>query len=443
MSYTIPPIVREMRTRHTRTRAEESAVKGTDLHLMRASNRLLILNCVREHGSITRAAIARQTGLSRTTVSSIMDQLLKEGYVRDGETQRASASGGRRVVPVHFQAAAGCILGVALGRNHLTILVSDLAATILKETTIPFETSRGADFCIPLLAEKLRSSVAEQHISWGKVVGVGMGMPGPLDAQLQGPAAPLLLPGWEGVNVRKILSAELGVPVYLDNNANMGALGESRYGAGHDAADLLYLKVGTGIGGGIVMGGQVYRGRSGSAGEIGHMTVDPNGPICNCGNPGCLEALVGGRAIVADARQAISLRRRVGALEGDAQVNGSKVIHLTTVAQVVQAAFEGDPACRAAIEQAGEYVGIALASLVNFFNPSLIVLDGNTMRAGEMLLEPIRRTVAARSLPAPLANTQIVPGILGGNAIALGGVATVIDLAFSPNPSSMYSVAEA
>ena len=446
MSNTARHIVRTMRTRDAHTQAESSSqAKGTDLHLMRESNRLLILNCVREHSSITRAMIARNTGLSRTTVSSIMDELLKEGFVWEGDTQRAALSGGRRVIPVHFNAAAGYILGAVLGRNHLTILLSDLAANLLKERTIPFETSRGAAVCLPLFVAELRAFVAEQHAAWSKIVGLGLGMPGPLDVSLQKSAAPPLLRGWEGVNVWDVLSHELEIPVYLDNNANMGALGESRYGAGRDVADLLYLKLGTGIGGGIIMGGQLYRGNSGSAGEIGHMTVLPDGPRCNCGNRGCLEALVGAPAIVEDARQGLSLKRHAAYGKGNGRdgFHQHTPPHLTDIAQVVQAALDGEPACKAALEQAGEYIGIALASLVNFFNPSLIVLDGKTSRAGEMLLLAIRRTVAERSLPNSLATTRIIPGALGGNAIPMGGIATVIEAAFGVSSSVRRPLAKA
>ncbi len=437
MSKTARHIVRTMRSRDAHTQAEGSPPKGTDLHLMRESNRLLILNCVREYGSITRADVARHTGLSRTTVSSIMDELLKEGFVREGDTQRAPLSGGRRVIPVHFNAVAGYILGIVLGRNHLTILLGDLAANVLKERTQPFETRRGAEVCLPLLVDELRGFVAEQRIAWSKLVGIGLAVPGPLDIHLQRPASPPLLPGWEGVNFQQVLSKELETPIYVDNNANMGALGESRYGAGREVADLLYLKLGTGIGGGIIMGGQLYRGHSGSAGEIGHMTVDPNGPRCNCGNRGCLEALAGSTAIVEDARQGLSLRRKI---ERDAdgayrQLDWRPRPDLADIDGVVQAALDGDPACKAALEQAGEHIGTVLASLINFFNPSLIVLDGKTMRAGELLLATTRRTVAERSLPAPLAHTRIVPGALGGKAIPIGGIATVIEAAFGASAS--------
>jgi predicted NBD/HSP70 family sugar kinase len=392
-------------------RSDESATRGADLHLMRETNRMLVLNCVREHGAIARAAVARQTGLSRTTIGNIMGDLLREGLVRESESQREVASGGRRVIPVHFNASAGFVIGVAMGRHHVTLLLADLAASVIKRTDVPFATARGPQVCLSELATHLRTFAAEQRVAWSKVIGIGVGIPGPVDLEQQRSASPPRMPGWDGTNVSGILSEALKKPVYLDNNCNMGALGEIRYGAGRDVSSLLYVKVGTGIGSGLVVSGQIYRGNSGSAGELGHMTVDPSGPPCDCGNRGCLEASAGGPAILAEVRAA-------GRDVGD-------------MAQVIEAAHQGDLVCVAALRRAGDQLGTVLAGLVNFFNPAWIVLDGSTMRAGDLVLDAVRASVAARSLRAPLAQTQITCAALSGSAIALGSVATVLDAAFS------------
>jgi predicted NBD/HSP70 family sugar kinase len=392
-------------------RSDESAARGADLHHMREANRMLVLNCVREHGAIARAAVARQTGLSRTTIGNIMDDLLREGLVRESESLREVTSRGRRVIPVHFNASAGFVIGVAMGRNHVTLLLADLAANVIKRADAPFATARGPQVCLSELATDLRAFAAEQRVAWSKVIGVGVGIPGPVDLAQQRSASPPRMPGWDGTNVSGVLSEALKKPVYLDNNCNMGALGESRYGAGHDVGSLLYVKVGTGIGSGLVVGGQIYRGHSGSAGELGHMTVDPSGPLCDCGNRGCLEASAGGPAILAEVRAA-----------------GRDV---SDMAQVIEAANQGDLVCAAALRRAGDRLGVVLAGLVNFFNPAWIVLDGSTMRAGDLALDAVRASVAARSLRAPLAQTQVTSAALSGSAIALGGVATVLDATFS------------
>ena len=404
----------------------KGSAKGTDLQMMRESNRLLILNYVREHGPIARAAIARATGLSATTVSTIIDALLQEGFVNEGIMQKAVASSGRRVVPVHFNAAVGYILGIALGRNHLTMLLCDLSASVVGRSSFPFDTGRGAAVCLPLLATALRAFVSEQGIAWNRIVGVGLGMPGPIDPYLQGPVTPPRMPGWHNVNVRDLLSQELAIPVYLDNNANLGALGESRYGAGQGASNMIYLQLGAGIGGGLIMDGKLYRGSTGGAGEIGHMTVEPQGPLCSCGKRGCLEALAGAVAIVEEARQ----RESVSQDTHTPTIAPEPASEITNITQVVQEAQEGNAACAGALEYAGISIGIALANMMNVLNPSLILLDGSSMRAGSLLLEPIRYSIAAYSLPDLQENTRVMLGALGGDATALGGVAIVLDAIF-------------
>lgn len=392
--------------------------QGTDLQLMHEFNRLLVLNCVRESRVIARAEVARRTNLSRTTVGNIIDELIIEGFVREGGSQRSKPSGGRRIVPVHFNTRAGYVIGIAMGRNHLTILLTDLVAEVISQRELPFATQRGPEVCLAELAAQVQRFLAEHAVPEQAVVGVGLGMPGPLDSAQEKPLAPPRMPGWDQAPVRHLLTEALGLPVFLDNNANMGALGESRYGVGRSVRDLLYVKVGSGIGSGLIIGGQIYRGGSGSAGEIGHMTIDPDGLPCACGNRGCLETLAGGPAILSAARRGVPA--------------------VQTVADVAAAAQAGDAHCRAALRDAGEALGIAFASLINFFNPSMIVVDGSTMRAGDLILEPIRQSAALRALSAPLANTVITPAALAGRAIALGGVATVIDFAFSAPGSLSY-----
>jgi predicted NBD/HSP70 family sugar kinase len=252
-----------------------------------------------------------------------------------------------------------------------------------------------------------------------------------MNASLQRTIKPPRMPGWDGVDVRSILARELAVPVYLDNDANLGALGESRFGAGVGVPDLTYVKIGTGIGGGLVMSGHIYRGSVGSAGEIGHVTVDPEGPLCDCGNRGCLEAMVDAQMITRDAVEGISLRaaRTAHTAHADA-APALATLRAPEVADVVNAAIQGDAAARAALTRAGELVGVVLASLVNLINPSLILVGGGVARAGDILLDPIRRAIAARSFSVASAHISVRAGALGDNATALGGVAVVTDAAF-------------
>ncbi|QBD81695.1 ROK family protein [Ktedonosporobacter rubrisoli] len=262
------------------------------------------------------------------------------------------------------------------------------------------------------------------------------------------------MPGWDNVDVWGVLQHEFGVPLYMDNDANMGALGESRCGAARGSMNMAYIKVATGIGGGLIVDGHIYRGHSGSAGELGHISIDEDGPLCVCGNRGCLETLAGARAIVEDALLGRSLHARgeANAEKGSAvsllvrrkdqlaqAEPGSAEYVRADIADVILAAQRGDAASVAALERAGEHIGIALAGLINLFNPATIVVDGGVARAGALLLAPLRRVAAACSLPAAWNGTRILPGELGNDAIALGAVITVIDIAFSPVPHPLSS----
>ena len=393
---------------HARDTRLSLASRGTDLQLMRESNWLLVLNYVRVHGGLPRAEVARQTGLSRTTVGNIIDDLLAEGLVRESGSERAIPSGGRRVIPVHFNADVANIVGIALGRHRLIMVVTDLGANVLGRREVPFPAYDGPDLCLPLLAEALRDFIGQQGIPWNKVIGVGVGMPGIVK---EGVCLSPTIPGWIGTNVYERISALVGLPIYLDNNAKLGALGESRFGNAFGVESMLYVRVGTGIGGGLVLDGQVYRGGAGSAGEIGHMVLDPRGPACSCGNIGCLEMFAGKQAII----------DRVHAAKPE-------VADIVTVLQLAQA---GDPVCIEALQRAGESIGAIVAGLVNFISPVLIVVDGSTMRAGELVLAPIREAVATKSLPTPRSYTRVIAGALGSSAITLGGVATVLDAVFN------------
>jgi predicted NBD/HSP70 family sugar kinase len=405
--------------------------KGADLRAMRTFNRLLVLNCVRQHGPLARVDVARRTSLSRTTVSSIIGALLKEGLVREGNQLDAAPSGGRRAIPLHFNAEAGYVLGVDIGRSHLTILLTNLAAEIIARRSGPFDASLGPAACLPKVVAQLQAFASDQDIGWDRIIGIGIGIPGPVDTRLRMLVRPPRMPGWDHVDICAILRRDLKVPIYLDNDANMGALGESYFGAGRGIADLAYVKLATGIGCGLVINGNIYRGSQGTAGELGHVTIDADGPLCECGNRGCLEAVAGAEAIV----QSICLATPDRSARGpDAAPD---------IADVVQTALDGDLDSRAAIERAGEHIGVALADLINVVNPSIILLDGGVARAGELLLAPIRRAIACRSLTAAAEHTRLRLGELGDNAIALGAVATVIGMAFgAPDALSTPVVAE-
>lgn len=438
MNQPIQRLVHSMRSQNSQSKAQ-----GADFQYVRELNRLLVLNCIREHGPLARFMIAQRTGLSRTTVSNIIDVLLQEEFIHEGNFLDASPVGGRRPITVHFNADAGYVIGIDVGRTHLTILITNLAAKIVTQKSCAFDTECGPEICLPILTSEVCTLMEASHLDWKRVVGIGLGIPGPLDATFHRLSSPPHMPGWNGVDIWKALQEAFDVPLYVDNDANMGALSESRYGAGRGYADLAYVKIGTGIGGGLIINGHIYRGHSNSAGELGHITIDENGPPCVCGNRGCLETLAGARAIVEDARQGISralVQERQGLPSDSTEVPlPIEDVHMD-IASVIQAAQNGNAASIAALEHAGERIGMALAGLINLFNPSAIVIDGSVVRAGEILLAPLRSVASCSSLPAAWKGTHILIGELGTAAIALGAVLAVIDAAFGiPTVSAVVS----
>ena len=440
MEHAVQRLMRDMHSYNNFAGNGQSMAQRADHHLVREFNRLFVLNCIREHGPIARVKIAQRTGLSRTAVSSIIDALLQEGFVREGELLNAAPMGGRRAIPVHFNADIGRIIGVDVGRSHLAMLITDLATGIIAQRSGPFDMDRGPAYCLPQLIREVQSFVEDTGVDWHQVVGIGLGIPGPLDTQLHKLSAPPGLPEWDGVDVWQTLQRAFNIPLYLDNDANLGALGESRYGAGRNSAYLAYIKIGTGIGAGLILNGRIYRGNGGSAGELGHVTIDENGPLCNCGNRGCLETLAGARAIVEEARRDISLADATetvnlkGSNSAFAELPvfpGNAPVDIT---DVIQAAQNGNAASLAALEHAGERIGVALAGLINLFNPSTIVIGGGVARAGELFFAPIRRAASSRSLPAAWKGTRILPAEMDTTGVALGAVSLVIDSAFGIPP---------
>jgi predicted NBD/HSP70 family sugar kinase len=338
--------------------------KGTDQRSMRDANRFLVLNYIRIKQTLLRSELAHVTGLSRTTIGTIVDELLLVGIIQ----QEADQEGGdRRTSKLFFNAAAGKVLGGTLGRNHLTLLLADLAGTPLSYQTQPLATEEGPEKGLLALEKRIKAFLSQQ-MAWEKLIGIGLGIVGPLDPSQQKTAVPTPFEGWAGVAIQNTLQHSLGVPVSLDNDGNMGALGESRYGFGQQVHNMLYLKVGSGIAGGLILNKQLSRGEQGMAGEIGHIPVDLHGTLCRCGQYGCLETVAGKSGILMEARR----------------LNPA----IMTMPQVIAAAREGNLACVHALERAGTSLGFALASLVNCLNPAFIVLDGSTMQAGDILVRP-------------------------------------------------------
>ena len=382
----------------------EDAAAGSPREL----NKARVLGALRTLGETSRAEIARRTGLSRSTVSSIVGELLDAGLVseRDRPVNGTASRGGRPPTTIALDPAAGVAVGIDFGKRHLSVAASDLGHTVLAETRRDMVEDYTAADGMEQAKELVDAVLDEVDIDRADVLGVGMGLPGPVHRPTGTIGSGTILPGWAGVRLLDEMEGLLEMPVYVDNDANLGALSELYWGAGRGCSNFAYLKVATGIGAGLVAGGRVLQGAGGTAGEIGHISVDDDGDICRCGSRGCLETVAAAPAIVR------MLRRGIG--------------HDLEPEQVIERAEAGDLACRRALADAARHIGGAVATLCNLFNPERIVVGGTMGGAGELLLDPLRESVQLRALQSAAEDVEIVPGRLGERAELLGAVALVL-----------------
>ena len=367
---------------------------------------------LRELGATSRAELARRTGLSRATVSSVLAELQASGLVDAGGSDAGGP--GRPAELVRLNRAAGAALGIDFGKRHLRVVLADLGHHVLAERCVELAFDHEASAGIERAAGLVDEVLAESRAARDAIVGVGMGLPGPVRAGTGELGSSTILPGWVGVRAAEAMGDRLGLPVTVDNDANLGALAEWTWGAARGCQTLAYVKVATGIGAGLIVDGRPFRGAGGTAGELGHIVVDPHGPICRCGSRGCLETLVGAQALV-DV-----LRPSLGEL---------------TVADVLERAHAGDAACRRVLADAGAAIGAAMATLCNLFDPERVVVGGDLAAAGDLLLSPARAALGR----AAITGAALVAGVLGDRAEVLGAIA----LALRESGLGLAPVAEA
>jgi predicted NBD/HSP70 family sugar kinase len=367
-----------------------------------------VLGALRLAGITSRAELARQTGLSRTTVSSLIGDLVREGLVAERVDASASpgSQGGRPPVLVSLDRRAGAAVGVDFGKSHVTVAVADLGHTVLAEMRRKLPGDHEASSDLDVAAELVDAALAEAGMDRSLILGVGMGLPGPVDADTGMIGSSTILPGWRDVTAARVMSDRLGLPVRVDNDANLGALAEHLWGAGVGASDMVYIKVATGIGAGLVLGGRLYVGVGGTAGELGHTIIDEHGPVCRCANRGCLETLASGAATLELLRPTL----------------GPDL----TLDRLVELTNEGHPACRRVVADAGRHIGRAVANLVNLLNPSRIVVGGELSACGDVLMEPLRVECRRHAIRSAGDDVQVAAGALGDRAEVLGALALVL-----------------
>src|SRR6478609_8456776 len=406
--------------------SQRSTVKGASVVkqvLVRPQNahQAALLRVLRDHGPISRAELGETVELSRSKLAVELDRLTEMGLVES--LGLAASRGGRRSSIVGL--ASGLrFLGIDIGATSVDVAVTDGRLNVLEQISEPIDVRQGPDAVLAVVLDlvgKLRAGGQAFE-----VYGAGVGVPGPVSFRDGMPVTPPIMPGWNQYPVRDVLAQHLGCPVLVDNDVNIMALGEMHAGLARTVDDLLFVKVGTGVGCGIVVAGQVYRGASGSAGDIGHIRIDDDGPVCSCGNVGCLEAHFSGAALAAAATDAARTGR------SDLLAERLAIAGELTAADVATAAAAGDPVSVEMVRNGGRRLGLLLAGLVSFFNPGMVVVGGGVAAGlGHPLLAELRSVVYRRSLPLATGNLPIVLSELGAQAGVIGATRMISDSVFS------------
>lgn len=411
--------------------------RGVAQQKVRKHNRQLILEYLRKRGPALRADIAKSLDLSRATVTIIVKQLIAEGLIIEEET--SVLANGILTNKILFNVNFGHIIGIDLGLSRLRIYLTNLEPSILDQVVEHFRTQVSLEKRLAIIAQKIRELLSKNGVNWSSLRGIGMGVPGAVSPAGTRVIAPPILKAWSSIDIpatlRELLQPGADFPIYIDSDANMGAMGESRYGRGFGIDNLIYLKLSTSMTAAFILKGQLYQGDTGLAGAFGHIqmhhspALPAENPLCpSCNKPGCLEALTGLRAIVRQVHENPS-----SSLYGPLP---EKLITPENLAEIILAASQGDAASRTALDNAGKQLGMAIGSiLINLYNPALILLDGGMVRPSKdgrvyentMLLAQLRKEAQKACLEVAWDKTTISLGQLGDDAVGMGTVATVID----------------
>lgn len=374
--------------------------------LIRDINLAVVVACIRRHGPIARVDIAERTGLGRSTVTGLVNQLLKDGLLLEVGTDESS--GGRKPILLELNPRARFAVGVKLAPRVVTAAVCDLNARVVARVERPVNRSQSPAAVVKTLGDAVRDAMAATGAQRERVLGVGVALPGIVDRRSGTSISPTFFQ-WANLAIRSDLEAAIGLPVIVENDANVFALAEHRHGAGKGYDHLVCATVGIGIGAGLIADGRLYRGAIAGAGELGHMTINKGGPLCICGNRGCLEALASDGAVVRAARRAMG-------------------IDDLTHHQVVAAARNGDRIARRILRQAGGYLGVGLANAINLFNPQRVVLGGEAVQqADELLLAPLQDALRRRAFSVLADQVDVVAGMLGRDAWVVGAATLILE----------------
>jgi glucokinase len=375
-----------------------------------ASGASELFQLLRDGRPRTRAELAAITGLARSTIASRVDALMALGLI--GSVGEAASTGGRPSSQFALLRSARVVLAADLGASHASVAVSDLSGEVLAETRQPLAIAEGPERVLGWMVEAGLGLLADLGRSADELIGIGIGVPGPVHHDSGRPANPPIMPGWDRFDIPGWVQQHVRAPVLVDNDVNIMALGELRY-AFPGVEHLVFVKVATGIGSGIISGGRLQRGAQGIAGDIGHVQIARGAGVpCHCGNKGCLEAMASGPAIARALRD-----------QGVDAAGGQEVVELVK---------RGSIEAIQAVRQAGRDIGEVLTACVSLVNPSVIAIGGSMAQAGEHLIAGVREVVYTRSMPLATEHLQIVQSAAGGEAAVLGASMLAIEHALSP-----------
>jgi predicted NBD/HSP70 family sugar kinase len=366
----------------------------------RQTNRLRVIQALYRHPGSSRTAIAELTGLSRPTVSAFMEELERAGIIEALEDP-APRQSGRPPVLMSLAPRAAFAVGVDMGHEHLRVATCNLSGEILSDEWTAIDVDHAPRETMDLAADLVQATLDAADVAREHVIGVGMALAAPVD-RIGRVFAEGILPSWGGIEPIAEMTSRLNLPVQLGNDANLGALGEHVFGAGQGVDEMVYVRLSAGIGLGFVFSGHAFGGSSGIAGELGHVRVSRDGPICRCGNRGCLEMVASPTAV--------------------ARLLGDDV----SVERLLELATRGDRGAIRAVADAGELIGEALATVVTLLNPQLIVVGGDLATTGDVVLDPIRTAIARYGIPPAAEAVRVTRGHLGGHAEVLGAAALVL-----------------
>ncbi|HET6821961.1 MAG TPA: ROK family transcriptional regulator [Anaerolineales bacterium] len=384
-----------------------------------------ILRALRRQGRISRSEISNITGWSKAKASQEIRSLVDKGYLV--EVGEGASQGGRKPRLLRINNQLGYIAGIDIGATSLDVALADVTGSILQRCSEPTDVKLPPQSVFGRCSELLLDLIRAQGGTPDQMLGIGVGVPGPVDFARGVLVAPPLMPEWENFPIRDFFKKTFhSAFVVVDNDVNIMALGEQRAGDGAGIDHFIFVKIGTGIGAGIISNGRIHRGSDGSAGDIGHICVDKEGPLCACGNKGCLEAMAAGPAIASKALEA-ARNGSSATLRQMREANGG----ILRPEDVNAACREGDQAALDIIRDSGQMIGDVLASLVNFFNPSHIFVGGGITNFGNHLLVAIRRAVLHRSLPLATTHLSIKFSRVGSNVGVMGAISLALDYLFA------------